>query len=114
MLLSNRFSLEQILALLVVGFGFWMSTHNDECRRSLTIPVMGLGGVIFVMYASNCISRVLITCLIFGIQSKLSRYRFVLQIARGIPRRLEEHLVLALDSILIFLVKLEQYKVAIT
>lgn len=43
------FSLEQILALLVVGFGFWMSTHNDECRRSLTIPVMGLGGVIFVM-----------------------------------------------------------------
>jgi hypothetical protein len=39
----------QILALLVVGFGFWMSTHNDECRRSLTIPVMGLGGVIFLM-----------------------------------------------------------------
>jgi hypothetical protein len=45
--------LEQVLALLVVGFGFWMSTHNDECRRSLTIPVMGLGGVIFVMYASS-------------------------------------------------------------
>uniref|UniRef100_A0A452YJF5 Tetraspanin n=3 Tax=Triticinae TaxID=1648030 RepID=A0A452YJF5_AEGTS len=40
---------EQILAILVVGFGFWMSTHNDECRRSLTIPVMGLGGVIFLM-----------------------------------------------------------------
>uniref|UniRef100_A0A0E0R129 Tetraspanin-10 n=1 Tax=Oryza rufipogon TaxID=4529 RepID=A0A0E0R129_ORYRU len=38
-----------ILALLVVGFGFWMSTHNDECRRSLTIPVMGLGGVIFLI-----------------------------------------------------------------
>ncbi|GJM91150.1 hypothetical protein PR202_ga07497 [Eleusine coracana subsp. coracana] len=38
-----------ILALLVVGFGFWMSTHNDACRRSLTIPVMGLGGVIFVI-----------------------------------------------------------------
>ncbi|KAL6906545.1 hypothetical protein ACP4OV_004146 [Aristida adscensionis] len=36
-----------ILALLVVGFGFWMSTHNDECRRSLTVPVMALGGVIF-------------------------------------------------------------------
>ncbi|GJN19811.1 hypothetical protein PR202_gb07121 [Eleusine coracana subsp. coracana] len=54
---SNHFSFEQILALLVVGFGFWMSTHNDACRRSLTIPVMGLGGVIFVMYASNCISR---------------------------------------------------------
>uniref|UniRef100_A0A0E0M9F3 Tetraspanin n=1 Tax=Oryza punctata TaxID=4537 RepID=A0A0E0M9F3_ORYPU len=34
-----------ILAILVVGFGFWMSTHNDECRRSLTIPVMGLGGL---------------------------------------------------------------------
>ncbi|TVU32087.1 hypothetical protein EJB05_23805 [Eragrostis curvula] len=38
-----------ILALLVVGFGFWMSTHNDACRRSLTIPVMGLGGVIFLI-----------------------------------------------------------------
>uniref|UniRef100_A0A452YJC8 Uncharacterized protein n=1 Tax=Aegilops tauschii subsp. strangulata TaxID=200361 RepID=A0A452YJC8_AEGTS len=43
--------LTMILAILVVGFGFWMSTHNDECRRSLTIPVMGLGGVIFLMYA---------------------------------------------------------------
>jgi hypothetical protein len=42
---------EQMLAILVVGFGFWMSTHNDECRRSLTIPVMALGGVIFLMYA---------------------------------------------------------------
>ncbi|KAF6994743.1 hypothetical protein CFC21_011373 [Triticum aestivum] len=41
--------LTMILAILVVGFGFWMSTHNDECRRSLTIPVMGLGGVIFLM-----------------------------------------------------------------
>ncbi|KAL5223997.1 hypothetical protein ABZP36_010636 [Zizania latifolia] len=38
-----------ILALLVVGFGFWMSTHSDECKRSLTIPVMGLGGVIFLI-----------------------------------------------------------------
>ncbi|RLN15755.1 tetraspanin-10 isoform X2 [Panicum miliaceum] len=38
-----------ILALLVVGFGFWMSTHNDECRRSLTIPVIALGGVIFLI-----------------------------------------------------------------
>jgi hypothetical protein len=43
----------QILALLVVGFGFWMSTHNDECRRSLTIPVIALGGVIFLMCASH-------------------------------------------------------------
>uniref|UniRef100_A0A0E0M9F4 Tetraspanin-10 n=1 Tax=Oryza punctata TaxID=4537 RepID=A0A0E0M9F4_ORYPU len=39
-----------ILAILVVGFGFWMSTHNDECRRSLTIPVMGLGGVYYHKY----------------------------------------------------------------
>uniref|UniRef100_A0ACD5TJC6 Uncharacterized protein n=2 Tax=Avena sativa TaxID=4498 RepID=A0ACD5TJC6_AVESA len=38
-----------MLAILVVGFGFWTSTHNDECRRSLTIPVMALGGVIFLM-----------------------------------------------------------------
>ncbi|OQU91538.1 hypothetical protein SORBI_3001G201601 [Sorghum bicolor] len=40
---------QSILALLVVGFGFWMSTHNDECRRSLTVPVIALGGVIFLI-----------------------------------------------------------------
>ncbi|NP_001353978.1 Tetraspanin-10 [Zea mays] len=38
-----------ILALLVVGFGFWMSTHDDECRRTLTVPVIALGGVIFLI-----------------------------------------------------------------
>jgi hypothetical protein len=50
MMLFKLLFVEQMLAILVVGFGFWMSTHNDECRRSLTVPVMALGGVIFLMY----------------------------------------------------------------
>lgn len=65
---SSLLFAEQMLAILVVGFGFWMSTHNDECKRSLTIPVMGLGGVIFLMYASmelhypHCASQVPSSC----------------------------------------------------
>ncbi|KAK6117084.1 hypothetical protein DH2020_049129 [Rehmannia glutinosa] len=31
-------------------FGVWMSTHHDNCRKSLTLPVIGLGAVIFVVF----------------------------------------------------------------
>lgn len=41
----------QLLAIVVVVFGVWMSTHHDGCRRSLTLPVIGIGAVIFLMYA---------------------------------------------------------------
>jgi hypothetical protein len=41
--------LTMILALAVIGFGIWMSSHEDECKRSLTIPVMGLGGLILLI-----------------------------------------------------------------
>ncbi|CAL5429862.1 unnamed protein product [Camellia sinensis] len=37
-------------AVAVIGFGIWMSSHNDVCRKSLTLPVLGLGAVIFVMF----------------------------------------------------------------
>ncbi|KAF2313276.1 hypothetical protein GH714_010106 [Hevea brasiliensis] len=40
----------QLLAIAVIIFGVWMSTHHDSCRRSLTLPVLGLGAFIFVMY----------------------------------------------------------------
>ncbi|KAK6947773.1 hypothetical protein RJ641_001246, partial [Dillenia turbinata] len=33
---------KRILAIAVLGFGVWTSTHHDECRRSLTLPVLGL------------------------------------------------------------------------
>ncbi|KAK6947718.1 LOW QUALITY PROTEIN: hypothetical protein RJ641_001191 [Dillenia turbinata] len=39
-----------ILAIAALSFGIWMSTHHDECRRSLTLPVLGLGGVIFLIF----------------------------------------------------------------
>jgi predicted small integral membrane protein len=39
----------QLLAIAVVIFGVWMSTHHDGCRRSLTLPVLGLGAFIFLM-----------------------------------------------------------------
>ncbi|XP_057462725.1 tetraspanin-10-like [Actinidia eriantha] len=38
-----------LLAVAVLGFGVWMSTHHDGCRKSLTLPVLGLGAVIFVI-----------------------------------------------------------------
>lgn len=41
----------QLLAIVVIIFGVWMSTHHDSCRKSLTVPVLGLGAVIFLMSA---------------------------------------------------------------
>ncbi|KAL7150320.1 hypothetical protein ABFS83_05G104100 [Erythranthe nasuta] len=38
-----------LIAVGVIGFGVWMSTHHDSCKRSLTLPVIGLGSVIFVV-----------------------------------------------------------------
>ncbi|KAL3619309.1 Tetraspanin-10 [Castilleja foliolosa] len=38
-----------LLAIGVIGFGLWMNSHHDNCRRSLTMPVIGLGTVIFVV-----------------------------------------------------------------
>ncbi|KAK6947596.1 hypothetical protein RJ641_001069, partial [Dillenia turbinata] len=39
-----------IMAIAALGFGIWMSTHHDECRRSLTLPVLGVGVVICLMF----------------------------------------------------------------
>ncbi|URE41829.1 Tetraspanin family [Musa troglodytarum] len=44
----NFFSM--ILAIAVICFGIWMSIHHDECRRSLTLPVMGLGALILLVF----------------------------------------------------------------
>ncbi|XP_010533695.1 PREDICTED: tetraspanin-10 [Tarenaya hassleriana] len=41
--------LTMLLAVAVVIFGVWLSTHNDGCRRSLTMPVLALGAFIFVI-----------------------------------------------------------------
>ncbi|KAJ4838499.1 Tetraspanin-10 [Turnera subulata] len=38
-----------LLAIAVIIFGVWMSTHHDGCRRSLTLPVLGLGAFVFVI-----------------------------------------------------------------
>ncbi|XP_064976707.1 tetraspanin-10-like isoform X3 [Musa acuminata AAA Group] len=43
----NFFSM--ILAIAVICFGIWMSIHHDECRKSLTLPVMGLGALILLV-----------------------------------------------------------------
>ncbi|RWV92996.1 hypothetical protein BHE74_00017494, partial [Ensete ventricosum] len=39
-----------ILAVAVVCFGVWMSIHRDECRKSLTLPVIGLGALILLIF----------------------------------------------------------------
>ncbi|KAE8717202.1 Tetraspanin-10 [Hibiscus syriacus] len=41
--------LTMLLAIAVVIFGVWMSTHHDGCRKSLTVPVLGLGAFVFVI-----------------------------------------------------------------
>ncbi|XP_042503776.1 tetraspanin-10 isoform X2 [Macadamia integrifolia] len=33
----------------VICFGVWMSTHHDSCRKSLTLPVLGLGALILLV-----------------------------------------------------------------
>ncbi|KMZ56962.1 Tetraspanin-10 [Zostera marina] len=37
------------VAVAIVFFGIWMSTHHDDCKKSLTIPIMGLGAVILLI-----------------------------------------------------------------
>ncbi|XP_021754106.1 tetraspanin-10-like [Chenopodium quinoa] len=41
--------LTTLIALGVIGFGIWMSSHTDGCRKSLTFPVLGLGAIILVV-----------------------------------------------------------------
>ncbi|XP_073225923.1 tetraspanin-10 isoform X3 [Cicer arietinum] len=41
--------LTMVLAMVVIIFGVWMSTRHDACRKSLTIPVLSIGGVIFLI-----------------------------------------------------------------
>ncbi|XLR65298.1 hypothetical protein HN51_007797 [Arachis hypogaea] len=36
-----------LLAIAVIVFGMWMSNHHDGCRKSLTVPMIGLGAFIF-------------------------------------------------------------------
>ncbi|XP_077223695.1 tetraspanin10 isoform X2 [Tasmannia lanceolata] len=39
-----------LLAVGVICFGVWMSTHHDGCRKSLTLPVLGIGALILLMF----------------------------------------------------------------
>ncbi|KAL4565526.1 hypothetical protein LXL04_029624 [Taraxacum kok-saghyz] len=41
--------LTMLVAVGVIGFGVWISTHHDGCRKSLTLPILGLGAVIFLI-----------------------------------------------------------------
>jgi hypothetical protein len=45
----NNIVIVQVLAMVVIIFGVWMSTRHDACRKSLTIPVLSIGAVIFLM-----------------------------------------------------------------
>lgn len=41
--------LTTLIALGVIGFGIWMSSHTDGCRKSLTLPVLALGAIILII-----------------------------------------------------------------
>ncbi|KAG4930899.1 hypothetical protein JHK84_047883 [Glycine max] len=51
----------ELLAIAVIIFGVWMSTHHDGCRKSLTVPVIGLGAI--AMAAQLIHDRVVMECL---------------------------------------------------
>ncbi|XP_058075888.1 tetraspanin-10 isoform X3 [Magnolia sinica] len=38
-----------LIAVAVICFGVWMSIHHDGCRKSLTLPVLGLGAFILLI-----------------------------------------------------------------
>ncbi|KAI4370066.1 hypothetical protein MLD38_018451 [Melastoma candidum] len=41
--------LTMLVAVAVVGFGVWMSVHSDSCRKTLVLPVLGIGAFIFLV-----------------------------------------------------------------
>ncbi|KAK9121327.1 hypothetical protein Syun_018944 [Stephania yunnanensis] len=41
--------ISMLLAIAVICFGVWMGTHRDSCRKTLTLPVLGLGLLILVV-----------------------------------------------------------------
>ncbi|CAL0312670.1 unnamed protein product [Lupinus luteus] len=41
--------LTMLLAIAVIIFGVWISTQHDGCRKSLTVPLISLGAVIFLI-----------------------------------------------------------------
>ncbi|XP_071692207.1 tetraspanin-10-like isoform X2 [Rutidosis leptorrhynchoides] len=41
--------LAMVVGVVVIGYGVWMSTHHDGCRKSLTMPVMGTGFIILLI-----------------------------------------------------------------
>jgi hypothetical protein len=61
----NNIVIVQVLAMVVIIFGVWMSTRHDACRKSLTIPVavLSIGAVIFLM--SVILQSLWFWCLIF-------------------------------------------------
>ncbi|KAI3812949.1 hypothetical protein L1987_17662 [Smallanthus sonchifolius] len=43
--------LSMLVAVVVIGYGVWMSSQHDGCHKSLTLPVMGLGSIMFLISA---------------------------------------------------------------
>ncbi|KAF6135290.1 hypothetical protein GIB67_021652 [Kingdonia uniflora] len=44
------FARKKLLAIAIICFGIWMSVHHDSCRKSLTLPVLGLGIFILLVF----------------------------------------------------------------
>ncbi|PWA99045.1 tetraspanin10 [Artemisia annua] len=56
--------LTMLVALVVMGYGVWMSTHHDSCRKSLTLPIIGLGSLIFVISVLGFVGALKQNCLL--------------------------------------------------
>nr|GEZ92024.1 tetraspanin-10 isoform X1 [Tanacetum cinerariifolium] len=56
--------LTMLVALVVMGYGVWMSTHHDSCQKSLTLPIIGLGSLIFIISVLGFVGALKQNCLL--------------------------------------------------
>ncbi|GKE38255.1 tetraspanin-10 isoform X1 [Tanacetum coccineum] len=56
--------LTMLVALVVMGYGVWMSTHHDSCRKSLALPIIGLGSLIFIISVLGFVGALKQNCLL--------------------------------------------------
>ncbi|KAK7251284.1 hypothetical protein RIF29_34339 [Crotalaria pallida] len=81
--------LTMLLAIAVIIFGVWMSTHHDGCRKSLTLPVISLGAVIFIISIVGFLGALKNNSILLWVVSLLATYLRWLH-------RLSDHVVLRL------------------
>ncbi|XLS93460.1 hypothetical protein HN51_069468 [Arachis hypogaea] len=58
----------------VIVFGMWMSNHHNGCRKSLTVPMIGLGAFIFFISVIGFIGALKRSSILLWIVSLITRF----------------------------------------